>query len=258
MLRCPVAAHIPSSRAVPLSINNGTPITQANPEHPVSRAIIRFAQQRLLGMPATAAHGGPATGLQEDGMSSLASRITQRQTQGAAPGDAPGALRRAAGYADPFAVVKHSVHAALLETLGPKLYDANIDQRDLERRVTETLQGVLQRDETPLTAADRAPRIPGRRRTTSWATAARALLRDPDVTEIMVNGPDRMFVERFGQIDQVDAAFVDEEPPPPGHRQDRGRVGRRVDEASPMVDARLPDGSRVNAVVPPSRSTGRC
>jgi Flp pilus assembly CpaE family ATPase len=52
-LRCPIAAHIPSSRAVPLSINNGTPITLANPEHPVSRAIIRFAQQRLLGVPAT-------------------------------------------------------------------------------------------------------------------------------------------------------------------------------------------------------------
>jgi pilus assembly protein CpaE len=49
-LRCPIAAHIPSSRAVPLSINNGTPITLANPEHPVSQAIIRFAQQRLLGV----------------------------------------------------------------------------------------------------------------------------------------------------------------------------------------------------------------
>jgi pilus assembly protein CpaE len=54
VLRSPVAAHIPSSRAVPLSINNGTPITQASPEHPVSRAVIRFAQQRLLGMPAAA------------------------------------------------------------------------------------------------------------------------------------------------------------------------------------------------------------
>jgi pilus assembly protein CpaE len=53
VLRSPVAAHIPSSRAVPQSINNGTPITQASPENPVSRAIIRFAQQELLGMPET-------------------------------------------------------------------------------------------------------------------------------------------------------------------------------------------------------------
>lgn len=77
------------------------------------------------------------------------------------------------------------------------------------------------------------------------------LLRDPDVTEIMVNGPDQIFAERFGRIHQVDASFVDE------HHLRRvidrivSRVGRRVDESSPMVDARLPDGSRVNVVLPP-------
>ena len=63
-LRCPIAAHIPSSRAVPLSINNGTPITLANPEHPVSQAIIRFAQQRLLGVP-TAASRRPLSWLRD-------------------------------------------------------------------------------------------------------------------------------------------------------------------------------------------------
>jgi pilus assembly protein CpaF len=77
------------------------------------------------------------------------------------------------------------------------------------------------------------------------------LLRDPAVSEIMVNGPRRIFVERAGLISPVDAEFADE-----AHLRrviDRivSRIGRRVDEASPMVDARLPDGSRVNAVVPP-------
>ena len=76
-------------------------------------------------------------------MSSLSDRITQRQAQIAAPGEAPGGLRRAARYADPFSLVKRGVHAALLEALGPKLYDANIDQRDLEQRVTETMRSVL-------------------------------------------------------------------------------------------------------------------
>jgi Flp pilus assembly CpaE family ATPase len=57
VLRSPIAAHIPSSRAVPLSINNGTPITVANRDHPVSRAIIRFAQQELLGMPSSGSPG---------------------------------------------------------------------------------------------------------------------------------------------------------------------------------------------------------
>jgi pilus assembly protein CpaF len=76
-------------------------------------------------------------------------------------------------------------------------------------------------------------------------------LRDPDVTEVMVNGHNQIYIEREGRLHRVDAAFTDE-----GHLRrtiDKiaGRVGRRVDEASPMVDARLPDGSRVNAVVPP-------
>jgi pilus assembly protein CpaE len=58
VLRAPIAAHIPSSRAVPLSINNGTPITLANRDHPVSRAIVRFAQQYLAAVPSPGSSGG--------------------------------------------------------------------------------------------------------------------------------------------------------------------------------------------------------
>ena len=77
------------------------------------------------------------------------------------------------------------------------------------------------------------------------------LLRDPDVTEVMVNGPSRVWVERAGRIEPVPTRFADAEHLL--HVIDRilAPLGRRLDEASPMVDARLPDGSRVNAVVPP-------
>lgn len=77
------------------------------------------------------------------------------------------------------------------------------------------------------------------------------LLRDPDVTEVMVNGPSRVWVERAGRIQAVDTRFADAEHLL--HVIDRilAPLGRRLDEASPMVDARLADGSRVNAVVPP-------
>ena len=77
------------------------------------------------------------------------------------------------------------------------------------------------------------------------------LLRDPEVTEVMVNGPDAVFVERCGRIEPVPARFADSEHLL--HVIDRilSPLGRRVDEASPMVDARLPDGSRVNAIIPP-------
>jgi pilus assembly protein CpaF len=76
-------------------------------------------------------------------------------------------------------------------------------------------------------------------------------LRDPTVTEIMVNGGDQIYIERGGRIEETANAFLDDD-----HLLriiDRivSQVGRRVDEASPMVDARLPDGSRVNAIIPP-------
>jgi Flp pilus assembly CpaF family ATPase len=110
---------------------------------------------------------------------------------------------------------------------------------------------VLSRDDSPLAVADPARIAAELIDEILGHGPVEPLLRDPDITEIMVNGPNRIFVERFGQIHQVDAAFVDED-----HLRrviDRivWRVGRRVDEASPMVDARLPDGSRVNVVLPP-------
>ena len=78
-----------------------------------------------------------------------------------------------------------------------------------------------------------------------------ALLRDPDVTEVMVNGPDAVFVERNGRVQPAPVRFTDAAHLL--HVIDRilSPLGRRVDEASPMVDARLPDGSRVNAIIPP-------
>jgi len=77
------------------------------------------------------------------------------------------------------------------------------------------------------------------------------LLRDPTITEIMVNDPDHVFIERDGRLEQVDVAFRDEAHL--RHVIDRivAPIGRRIDESSPLVDARLADGSRVNAIIPP-------
>jgi pilus assembly protein CpaF len=183
----------------------------------------------------------------------LSDRLAQQQTAAgqATPGMAHRAYRRASRHADPFADVKRSVHDALLESLGPKLYDAHIDQKELEERVMRTLQAVLRRDESPMTETDRS-RV-------SQEVADEILghgplepyLRDPDVSEIMVNGYDRIYIERAGRLHPVEAIFADESHLRRVIDKIVARVGRRVDEASPMVDARLPDGSRVNAVVAP-------
>ena len=77
------------------------------------------------------------------------------------------------------------------------------------------------------------------------------LLEDRTVEEVMVNGPDRVYVERNGRIELVDVAFEDEEQLRNTIERILAPLGRRVDELSPMADARLPDGSRVNVVIPP-------
>jgi len=84
------------------------------------------------------------------------------------------------------------------------------------------------------------------------------LLRDADISDILVNGKDHVFIEKKGILTRIDAVFRDDR-----HLMqiiDRivSRVGRRVDESSPMVDARLPDGSRVNAIIPPLAIDGPC
>jgi pilus assembly protein CpaF len=192
----------------------------------------------------------------------LSERLAQRQVHPggelhAVPSGPPSSRstadvpRRAARNADPFAAVKRSVHQGLLESLGPKLYDAHLDQRELEQRVTQALQAVLQRDDTPMTVADRARVAQEVADEILGHGPLEPYLRDPGVSEIMVNGHDQIYVEREGRLVPVDAAFSDESHLRRTIDKIVSRVGRRVDEASPMVDARLPDGSRVNAVVPP-------
>ena len=157
----------------------------------------------------------------------------------------------AARLRDPFAEVKASVHQALIESLGPQLYDPHLEQSELELRVRQTLQSVLNSENTPLAAADRnriaqevADEILG-------LGPLEPLLRDGEITEIMVNGPNDIFVERSGKIFAVEAKFTSDMHLRRTIDKIVSRIGRRVDESSPMVDARLADGSRVNAVIAP-------
>ena len=180
---------------------------------------------------------------------SLAERLENvRRTQQAASDAASGAPAPAANerqrVVDPFSAVKASVHQALLDSLGPQLYDPHLDQSELETKVRHTLQEVIDHEETPLSLADRT-------RISLGHGPLEPLLRDSEITEIMVNGPDSIYVERAGKLYPVEARFSSDAHLRRTIDKIVGRVGRRVDEASPLVDARLPDGSRVNAVIPP-------
>ncbi len=187
---------------------------------------------------------------------SLAERLESvRRTQQAASDAASGTPTPAANerqrIADPFAAVKASVHQALLDSLGPQLYDPHLDQSELETKVRHTLQEVIDHEETPLSLADRTRISQEVSDEILGHGPLEPLLRDSEITEIMVNGPDSIYVERAGKLYPVEARFSSDAHLRRTIDKIVGRVGRRVDEASPLVDARLPDGSRVNAVIPP-------
>jgi pilus assembly protein CpaF len=153
---------------------------------------------------------------------------------------------------DEFTSLKAQIHAKLLQQLGPQLYGADLTQSELEGMVRATLQEVMADDSTTIiTTADRAKIVQESADDILGYGPIEPFLRDPDLTEIMVNGPYDIWIERNGRLTRVDGSFNDEAHLRRTIDKIVSRIGRRVDESSPMVDARLPDGSRVNAVIPP-------
>jgi len=152
---------------------------------------------------------------------------------------------------DAFKDLKAQVHNRLLQQLGPKLYDADLTQSELERMVRSALQDAMQEEDVLISPADRTRITQEIADDILGYGPIEPFLRDPDLTEVMVNGPDSIWIERSGKLQKVEGRFNDEAHLRRTIDKIVSRIGRRVDESSPMVDARLPDGSRVNAVIPP-------
>jgi pilus assembly protein CpaF len=157
----------------------------------------------------------------------------------------------AASQNDRIEELKSSVHVELLKQLGPQLYDADMDQNELDRRVRAVLADVMGSQDRPLSNSDRARVTQEISDDILGYGPIEPYLRDPDVSEVMVNGAESIWLEKSGRLVAADATFADEAHLRRTIDKIVSRIGRRVDESSPMVDARLPDGSRVNAVVPP-------
>ena len=160
----------------------------------------------------------------------------------------------AAEIVDPYAEVKAHVHHACIAKLGPELYkqDASALGEHVYRAVTEELALAG----TPLTREERRQLVRQLTDDILGYGPLEPLLADDSITEVMVNGCDRVYVERAGKIEHTDVRFVDELHLMRIIDKIVSQVGRRIDEASPMVDARLPDGSRVNAIIPPLSLNG--
>jgi pilus assembly protein CpaF len=158
---------------------------------------------------------------------------------------------RAGTATDPLKNLRHTVHQALLQNLGPKLYDSDLPPSELEQMVRVALQEEVSASQTTLSMVDRTRLTQEIADDILGYGPIEPFLRDPDLTEIMVNGPYDIWIEKSGRLSRVDGEFTDEAHLRRTIDKIVARVGRRVDDSSPMVDARLPDGSRVNAVIPP-------
>ena len=144
------------------------------------------------------------------------------------------------------------LHFKVVEELGPTLYDRGMSDAELRLRVLEMLEWAVDQEQAlPLTSADRRALLNEIASDVLGYGPIDPLLNDPDVTEVMANGPYDIYYEKSGRILRSDVKFVDEVHLRRIIDKIVGQIGRRVDEATPMVDARLPDGSRVNAIISP-------
>ena len=159
---------------------------------------------------------------------------------------------------DRISEVRTRVQERLVEVLGPRLYDSTLSDTELEGLVHQRLRELLDEEESPLSAQEKLLIVRQIGDSVLGLGPLEPYVRDPEVTEIMVNNWDTIYVERAGKLYWTGTKFHDEGQLRRTIDKIVGKVGRRVDEASPYVDARLPDGSRVNAVIPPLAIDGPC
>ncbi|OGW56058.1 MAG: pilus assembly protein CpaF [Nitrospirae bacterium RBG_13_43_8] len=151
---------------------------------------------------------------------------------------------------DMYQNLKAKIHRKLIERLDFSSIDL-VDQDILGREIGRIVETLITEENTPLSTPERDSLVVDVMHETFGLGPIEPLLSDPDISDILVNRYNQVYIEKFGKLHKVDVTFRDD-----SHLLqiiDRivSKIGRRVDESSPYVDARLPDGSRVNAIIPP-------
>ena len=147
--------------------------------------------------------------------------------------------------------LKRQIRGRVLAEIGPKLYRERHSQAELRAVVRDALDDVLDREDVRVTPSTRKAFVEEIASDILGYGPLDPFLADPSVSEIMCNSHDEVWVERGGLIERTDAGFTDDEHYRAIIDKIVTGVGRRLDESSPMVDARLPDGSRINVIIPP-------
>jgi pilus assembly protein CpaF len=152
---------------------------------------------------------------------------------------------------DPLAHLKQRAQDVLFARLGARLYDASMTEDQLQRHVLQELGQIMGDERAPLSPAERQQLVTDISHDILGYGPIQQFLDDDTVTEVMVNAQSSIYVEEAGKLHRTHARFLSEDHLRRVIERIVSQVGRRIDESSPMVDARLPDGSRVNAVIPP-------
>jgi len=180
----------------------------------------------------------------------LRERITRRPDSAGQALGGPNAFVPEVRAQDTYHELKQTIHRQLIDRLDLASLE-NVENEFLQQQVDRVVRTLLKEQDLRLSPTDEERLVKEIRDETFGLGPIEPLLHDPEISDILVNTYRQVFVERRGKLELTNVTFRDDQ-----HLRviiDRivSRVGRRVDEASPYVDARLPDGSRVNAIIPP-------
>jgi pilus assembly protein CpaF len=152
---------------------------------------------------------------------------------------------------DPYAEVKGLIHKKIIERVDSSLLNNIKDEHKVNTQIAEIVEETLKEKEIYISRTEKQDIINYIIDETIGFGPISKYLMDETVSEVMVNGPKQVYVERSGKLQITDACFEDNKHVMRIIEKIVSPLGRRIDESSPMVDARLPDGSRVNAIIPP-------
>ena len=279
---------VSDGRLAVLAVNRGVPFVVSHPDGALSRDIIKLARTlagdagSLPRTSPTSADSSPAAKGKDQTDMSLLKRIERARPAGegeartfrAVPADGSRRLRaprrRAAGAAasaaaarprrvapflgalparESFREAKYRVQNRLINELDPKLDLTN--QVEVRRQIEELFGKIADEEGLALTRAERVRMLEQITDEILGLGPLEPLLRDETITEVMVNGPQQVYIEREGRLELTNVTFQNDEHVMKIIQRIIAPIGRRIDESSPMVDARLADGSRVNAIIPP-------
>ncbi|MEC5199150.1 pilus assembly protein CpaF [Arthrobacter sp. PL16] len=221
-----------------------SPVVEPDPSRPFAPVVPTAVTVPTPSSPVAIPVPGPAP-------STLSARVAGPKA--ALPGRRP----QAPGPAiDALGGLKQRAAAALFDRVGSRFSDSSVSDDELRKIAKEELSAVIDEEQVPLSPEERRRLILEIADEVMGYGPLQRLLEDPSITEIMVNSSEQIYVERKGRLTLTNLRFSSDDHLRQVIERIVSKVGRRIDESSPLVDARLEDGSRVNAIIPPLAVNG--